>query len=307
MHRHRITLYTISFLLAALLGLGACVTFTLLVVRNPHTAIEQSESASGKKTVENQLENATPRDEDPSGSKNEGEKSESASADSSLNEDRIAQITELESQLGSPVQVSWMDHGDIFSAGSLTDSPAWSTSKVPVACAIYKQNQQNDQSANLQAAIRLSDNAAAENLWHSLAEDDATRAQLVTQIFRDTGDTTTTVPSEHTFAGYTIFGQTQWTTANQVLFLSNISNLECAADVKNDMYNVAGNQRWGIGRYTNTAVKGGWGPTRQGGYTVRQMGWITKDGQEIPLAISAQSGSFDAAVNVVDAVAALFF
>ncbi|WP_288292419.1 hypothetical protein [uncultured Varibaculum sp.] len=233
----------------------------------------------------------------------------SASADTSGQEkEKIAsEVSRIEQSRGARIQVSWLEGGQIQTAGSLQDLPAWSTSKVPVAMAIYAQGKADANSGNISAAIRASDNAAAEALWQGLGGSDAQRAQAVTAILRQAGDSRTTVPSTRLRSGFTIFGQTQWNTTDQLQFLQNFNSLPGAAQLKSHMYAAYGNQRWGIGRLPNSAVKGGWGPTLSGGYTARQIGWFQSEGKETPIAIAAQASSFGAATAVVDEVAKLFY
>ncbi|WP_122820373.1 hypothetical protein [Varibaculum vaginae] len=233
----------------------------------------------------------------------------SAAADTASKEkDKIAaEVLRIEQSKGAQVQLSWLAGGKIQTVGSLQDLPAWSTSKVPLAMAIYAQGKADANSANISAAIRASDNAAAEALWQGLGTSDSQRAQAVTAILRQAGDDHTTVPATRLRNGFTIFGQTQWTTTDQLQFLQNFSSLPGAAQLKSHMYAADGNQRWGIGRLPNSAVKGGWGPTLSGGYTARQIGWFQTDGRETPIAIAAQASSFGAATAVVDEVARLFY
>ena len=233
----------------------------------------------------------------------------SASADTSGQgkEKIVGEVSRIEQSRGVRIQVSWMEGEQIQTAGSLQDLPAWSTSKVPVAMAIYAQGKAAGNSGNISAAIRASDNAAAEALWQGLGSSDSQRAQAVTGILRQAGDNHTTVPSTRLRSGFTIFGQTQWSTTDQLQFLQNFNSLPGAAQIKSQMYAAYSNQRWGIGRLPNSAVKGGWGPARSGGYTARQIGWFQSEGKETPIAIAAQASSFGAATAVVDEVAKLFY
>lgn len=233
----------------------------------------------------------------------------SASADTAgkAKEKIAAEVSRIEQSKGAQVQVSWLEGGQIQTAGNLQDLPAWSTSKVPVAMAIYAQGKADANSGNISAAIRASDNAAAEALWQGLGSSDSQRAQAVTAILRQAGDSRTTVPSTRLRSGFTIFGQTQWSTTDQLQFLQNFNSLPGAAQLKSHMYAAYSNQRWGIGRLPNSAVKGGWGPTLSGGYTARQIGWFQSEGKETPIAIAAQASSFGAATAVVDEVAKLFY
>ena len=265
--------------------------------------LEQEEKARQEAEAKKQAERAQEKAKKKEAAKKEQdqEKLQDSSA-----QGIITQIANLENQQGVAVSVAWVDAGEIRTAGSLTDFPAWSTSKVPLALALYKNGLASGQEGNISAAIQLSDNGAAEAMWAALAPDDVQRAARMGEIFRDAGDAATTVPSTHLYPGYTIFGQTSWSTSSQVAFLMNFDSLPGSAQVKSYMSNYAGNQAWGIGRYSGSALKGGWGPTRWGGYTARQFGWYIKDGQSVPIAIAAQAGSFGGATAVVDQVAQMF-
>ncbi|MCG7440168.1 hypothetical protein [Corynebacterium freneyi] len=174
-------------------------------------------------------------------------------------------------------------------AGDLESDVAWSTSKVPVAIAAVRQAGAADASirANVNAAITVSDNAAAETLWAGLG-DPATAAAASTAVLRDGGDATTTINAERTRPEYTAFGQTPWTLPNQARFGAHLTCLDGAGPVIEAMGAIADDQRYGLGTIPGARFKGGWGPDESGMYLVRQFGTIAVDGGEVGVAIAAR-------------------
>ena len=84
--------------------------------------------------------------------------------------DRIS-FARLQTRLGGRIglAVSGLGEGQkVQRLGSLDSVIAWSTSKVPIAMAVYDAGLADSQRANLRAAITASDNAAAERLWAAL-------------------------------------------------------------------------------------------------------------------------------------------
>lgn len=204
---------------------------------------------------------------------------------------------------GATISVSWFDPDarKIETAGSGQAWVAWSTSKVPVSVAVSQAGKAGALAGSISAALRQSDNDAAETLWQSLGTSDAARAQAVTQVLRQTGDNSTTVPSARLRSGFTIFGQTPWTTASQVGFMMKLPCLDGSSPVVSNMGQVSSDQHWGMGRLPGATFKGGWGPGVNGGYLVRQMGWYQdSEGKRVPLAIAAQAGSFDGGISVLN-------
>lgn len=204
---------------------------------------------------------------------------------------------------GATISVAWFDpvSSKIETAGSGQAWVAWSTSKVPVSVAVSQAGKAGAMAGSMSAALRQSDNAAAEALWQSLGTSDAARAQAVTQVLRQAGDNSTTVPSVRLRSGFTVFGQTPWTTASQVGFMMKLPCLDGSSPVVSNMGQVSSGQRWGMGRLPGATFKGGWGPGVSGGYLVRQMGWYqNSEGKRVPLAIAAQAGSFDGGIGVLN-------
>lgn len=230
----------------------------------------------------------------------------SSSAAASPRRTRLASsFTALSAQLSQPVGVSAVavGGGEVVSFGDQVPQVAWSTIKVPLALAAQRKN------GVLPAetpAIVDSDNAAAEQLWSSLGSPEQA-SQAVTAVLREGGDDTTVVPSQRSRAEFTVFGQTLWALADAATFTAHLPCLPDSDEVVGLMGRVSANQSWGIEVIPNraTAVKGGWGPSLDGGYVVRQIGIITrKDGKQTAIALStyapgASMGSGIAALNQV--------
>lgn len=178
--------------------------------------------------------------------------------------------------------------------GSLTRGVAWSTSKVPVAMAVIAAGGSRRQASDLRAAIAASDNAAAERLWSSLGGG-STAARAATRQLRGAGDRHTVVQSERLRGGFTAFGQTSWTVADQARFAAGLPCLSAGRAVLRLMGRTVRSQRWGLGRVDGAAqLKGGWGPGHRpgvdGGYLDRQLGIVSVRGTPIAVSIASLPG-----------------
>ena len=177
---------------------------------------------------------------------------------------------------------------ELLAVGSWTGGVAWSTSKVPVTVAAQRRSRSRTTARRARRAITRSDNRAAEQLWAQLGTP--TRAARRTQaVLRDAGDSTTVVQHRRVRPGFTAFGQTRWTLADQARFAAGLHCLPDAAPVVKLMGQVTPSQRWGLGHVRDTSFKGGWGPVGRG-YLVRQLGIVTRpDGTAVGLAIAVSS------------------
>lgn len=205
-------------------------------------------------------------------------------------------------QLGVAVAPVGRNATATVALGDQDPGVAWSTIKVPLAVAAERQN---GASAAESAAIIDSDNAAAESLWASLGSN-AEASQKVTAVLREGGNTSTEVPAQQLRAGFTVFGQTQWTLRDAASFTGHLPCMPGTEHVISLMGQVAGNQQWGVeimAAPKSTAVKGGWGPAADGSYLVRQIGLITyRDGRQAAVAMSAYGGSMSAGIAALNAV-----
>lgn len=182
------------------------------------------------------------------------------------------------------------------SYGDWQQGPAWSTIKVPLVIAAYRQ--QHAVNARMKAAITESDNAAAESLWQQLGEP-ASAAAKVQQILQETGDPTN-VESRKLRPEFTAFGQTIWSLADQVHFTA-----KAFCDKRNEpifalMGLIDPQQSWGIGALPGAQFKGGWGPSPSGEYLVRQLGVVNAGRLAVVIAAEPASGSFDDGKRALD-------
>ncbi|QZT65367.1 class A beta-lactamase-related serine hydrolase [Mycolicibacterium austroafricanum] len=159
-----------------------------------------------------------------------------------------------------------------ISVGDWSGGPAWSTIKVPLAIAGLRASDSPMATDAMRAAITQSDNAAAESIWQSLG-DPPTAAAKVQEVLAETGDPTI-VESRKVRPEFTAFGQTQWTLTDQATFLA-----AAVCDARNEpvlslMGQITSGQSWGLGTIPGTQFKGGWGPSLDDAYLVRQMGVV---------------------------------
>ncbi len=177
--------------------------------------------------------------------------------------------------------------------GQWTIGPAWSTIKVPLVIAALRENHSAEITDAMRAAIVNSDNAAAESIWDGLG-DPATAAHTVEQVLVEADDHTT-VESRKIRPQFTAFGQTQWSLTAQIRFAAFAACDERDAPVRALMGQIEQGQRWGLGDIPNAEFKGGWGPSEEGSYLVRQFGFLTHPSgavSVVAVAVEPASGSF---------------
>jgi hypothetical protein len=213
-----------------------------------------------------------------------------------------ADFDQLASTIGGPIGMSIAPvggGGSPITLGKWTVGAAWSTSKIPLVIAALRAESPPAQITEaMKAAITNSDNAAAESIWGGLGNGDpVAAAHAVQQVLADAGDHETQVPSERKRSGYTIFGQTQWSLANQVNFAAVMACDDRDKPVLDLMSQIEPGQRWGLGVVPNAEFKGGWGPNEENRYLVRQFGFITNEATgavtAVAIAVEPNSGSFD--------------
>ena len=184
--------------------------------------------------------------------------------------------------------------------GRWYQGPAWSTIKVPLAIAAYRQH--HHVTADMRAAITESDNAAAQALWQQLGEPTAA-AGNVQEILRETGDPTT-VESRKLRAEFTAFGQTIWSLADQANFIARAFCYEQNDPIFALMGQIEPQHSWGMGAFPDALFKGGWGPSPSGNYLVRQMGVVNSGKLAVAIAAEPASGTFDDGMRALDEAAA---
>ena len=185
--------------------------------------------------------------------------------------------------------------------GTWSSGVAWSTSKVPLVIAASRAGVGSHEL--VAQTITQSDNAAAEELWSRLG-DPASAAQQVQDVIREAGDPATVVESRRLRQGYTAFGQTKWSLADQARFAAGLAQVAEASAVVDLMRGLATDHRWGLAA-KGFAAKGGWGPGLADDYLVRQFGIIPTASGSVGVAIAAEvhEGEYEAGVDVVNMLA----
>jgi hypothetical protein len=187
--------------------------------------------------------------------------------------------------------------GTVRSFGEWSTGVAWSTIKVPLALAALRGDRTQAEPL-LDKVITESDNSASEAVWSQLGPP-TEAARKVQAVIEDAGDSVTMVESRRLRAGFTPFGQTQWSLARQAGFAARLPSLSDAGTVIDLMHRLVAAQRWGLAA-KGLAAKGGWGPGVRGDYLVRQFGIVPSASGHVGVALGARAGSFARGVTVVN-------
>ncbi len=226
---------------------------------------------------------------------------------------------ELAATLGGQVgaTIGAPGSGSMLKLGELDTGSAWSTSKVPISLRVLEEAGGPDglspgQAENMSRAITLSDNAAAASLFADLESRHggiAGAAAAVGEVLREAGDSTTQISTEGR-GGFSPYGQTEWSLANQHLFVSRLAG-RCIGSPESDDYLLGlmgevSSDTWGLGSAGLPALwKGGWGPGLDGAYLVRQMGILLlgDQGAVVTLAAIPSDGQFASGESMATAIA----
>jgi hypothetical protein len=207
-----------------------------------------------------------------------------------------ADFARLQMEIGAKVGLAIAPAGRpnlTVTFGQWTGGPAWSTIKVPLIIAALRKNNPPQVTDAMRAAITHSDNAAAELIWQGLGEPIAA-AHAVEQVLIEAGDPTP-VEWRKRRPQYTAFGQTMWSLQDQVRFAAFAACDDRDEPVRALMGQIEQDQRWGLGLIPNTQFKGGWGPSEEERYLVRQFGFITDPSggvvSVVAMAVEPVSGS----------------
>lgn len=231
----------------------------------------------------------------------------------------LAGLDALGRQLGAEVGATLGPPGSHPTAagGSLQTGSAWSTIKVPIAVRVLDDaGGPNGLSATqrdlISRAITASDNEAAAELFSGLERKHgglSGASAAVTNVLRRAGDDTTVVSTVGR-AGFSTYGQTEWSLPLQHQFVSHLV-AGCITSATSTDY-VLGLMRsvtsdtWGLGSAGVPALwKGGWGPGTDGRYLLRQMGVITVNGKQVivTLAVRPDDGQFGTGQTIASRVA----
>lgn len=166
--------------------------------------------------------------------------------------------------------------------GTVQTGPAWSTIKVPLAVAAKGREPEA-----VNRALSQSDNAAAATIWAALGGGETAAGTVQTEL-RAGGDRTTTVEHAEVRPPYTPYGQTTWTLADSAQYAASLPCRREADSVYSAMHSVVPEQRWGLGTIGSEAYKGGWGPGKESGFVVRQIGILAHpDGSKVAVSLIA--------------------
>ncbi len=201
--------------------------------------------------------------------------------------------------------------------GSLETGSAWSTIKVPIAERVLADGGGPDginaaRREQIRQAITLSDNAAAAALFDGLEAEHgglAGASKAVGRMLREAGDSETVISTQGR-DGFTTYGQTDWSLAEQNRYMAALAG-GCVGDsasrsfLLGQMAEVTA-EPWGLGAAGVPARwKGGWGPGADGSYLVRQMGVIESSGGQmvVTLAAIADDGTSESAQQMLSRIA----
>ena len=207
--------------------------------------------------------------------------------------------------------------GPKLSGGGLATGSAWSTIKVPIAERVLADfggsgGISATQSEQIRQAITVSDNTAAAALFADLEAEHGGlngASKAVGEMLRQAGDTETVISTQGR-DGFTTYGQTDWSLAEQNRYMAALAG-GCVSDsasrsfLLGQMAEVTA-EPWGLGAAGVPARwKGGWGPGTDGRYLVRQMGVIEVDGKEVvvTMAAIADDGSFETGQQMLSRIA----
>jgi hypothetical protein len=218
----------------------------------------------------------------------------------------------LQATLPGPagVAVSGIGRGQpVAQLGPLNIGVAWSTAKVPVVLAALAAGTARPD--DVDRALHASDNQAAMRLWATLGRPEQA-GRLATAQVRAAGVSHTVVESRVLARGYTPFGQTLWSLADQARFMAGLVCTPAGPRVLAEMHGVVPAQRWGLGTVdAQASFKGGWGPGTlpgaRGPWLDRQMGVVhLGSGTPVAVAIAVQAvdGNHRAATAALSRLAA---
>lgn len=162
--------------------------------------------------------------------------------------------------------------------------------KVPVIVAATAAGRADPD--DVEAAITRSDNDAALRLWHELEDGPAE----VEAVLRRAGDAETRLEREADPRGWSAFGRTVWSLTAAGGFYRALARGELLPGkdterILDAMARVVPEQRWALGELNGARIKGGWGPSEDGGYEVVQVGIVA----DSVIALAARASDFEAA------------
>lgn len=209
-----------------------------------------------------------------------------------------------------------VEFGDLLQSGH-----AWSSIKPAILSTVMKEQGESlgpEEEAWAEGAITASDNEDAAALFHTIEGrqgglDGASAA--VGETIHEGGSTSTVVATAPPPAGaISTYGQTEWPVGEAVRFYHGLATCQVHGTgyIEGLMEQVISEQRWGLGEASfpsgaRVGMKGGWGPDTEanGGYLVRQSGFVQSSSGGIAVAMIAidGSGSYPAGAEDLSAIA----
>jgi hypothetical protein len=161
--------------------------------------------------------------------------------------------------------------------GTWTKGHAWSTAKVPVAIASLKARYTPANKALTKKSIRYSDNEATSRQRASLGSWKQAVATLRSKVLKPNGVNRAIKSTSSPPNG---FGMWVWSLEDQAVFGAGIAAKrgKQTTYVLAQMRHVTASQRWGLGKISGAAFKGGWGVEGNGRSLSRQFGVIRRSG-----------------------------
>lgn len=183
-----------------------------------------------------------------------------------------------------------------YFSGNVDTGHVMSTMKVPMALAAERMGVANPD--DVSAALRWSDNAAADRMWEALGGGDAAVARVQEQLAMS-GTELDTTPG-------TYWSLPLWSVTDQANFARTLQCQDPDFSVLGHMSEISPEQRYGLGRIPGAMMKGGWSPMNDGRYFVRQFALIHTAQGSVGVSLAAQSaeGSHGSAQAMLDELAA---
>lgn len=203
-----------------------------------------------------------------------------------------AAVDRVLAQYGGEAEVAVFDGVQAQAAGAVHDAPAWSTIKIPLAVAALRRDP--GLADTVRAAVTVSDNQAADQLWASLGTP-AEAGAATGAVLAEAG-VHTEVQFSVAHPEFSSYGQTRWTPADQARFAAALPCLAGAEPVLAAMEQISPGQDYGLGTLPGARYKGGWGPGADGRYVVRQFGLLPAAGGQgmsaVALVVRPASGLY---------------
>jgi hypothetical protein len=222
---------------------------------------------------------------------------------------------ELDGEIGAVIGPPGSAQAESF--GDLGSGSAWSTSKVPIALRLLQDaggpsGLSAAQAEEMRRALTLSDNEAAAALFADLEREHgglAGASAAVGEVLREAGDGSTQISTQGR-DGFSTYGQTEWSLANQQQFVGALA-AGCIGTQESREYVLGlmgevSSDSWGLGSAGLPARwKGGWGPGVDGRYLVRQMGILYVGDREAAVTLAAipSDGQFETAEAMATSIA----